>query len=362
LLLVLGLPAVLVAAPPWTSFLPFKRAEADPRQSYELQDHHGPWLILAASFAGEGAEQQAHDLARELRGKYQLSAYLFREEYDFTDSVEGRGLDKYGERQRMRYANSGRYDAIGVLVGDFPAVDDPALQKTLDKLKYAQPECLDLTKHADSTQQFAGLRSLYRRLNGDEAKRRKGPMGSAFVTRNPLLPAEYFEGGVDPFVVSLNRGVKYSLLDNAGQFTVRVATFRGDITMDANKIQALEQSGNVTDKLEVAADQAHRLTTALRKRGVDAYEFHDRHESIVTIGSFASEGTPRADGTIEIDPGILRIMQSYGASRQRLPGRPELGLQPRQLAGIPFDVQPYPMKVPRQSLGASYTRQAGFFR
>ena len=37
---------------------------------------------------------------------------------------------------------------IAVLVGDFPTVDDHAAQKTLEKLKLAQPDCLDLEKRA----------------------------------------------------------------------------------------------------------------------------------------------------------------------------------------------------------------------
>ena len=48
--------------------MPFKRVEANPDQTYELEERHGPWIIMAASFAAGGeaeqratAEQQAHD-------------------------------------------------------------------------------------------------------------------------------------------------------------------------------------------------------------------------------------------------------------------------------------------------------------
>jgi len=33
-------------------------------------------------------------------------------------------------------------------------------------------------------------------------------------------------------------------------------------------------------KLHAAADKAHRLTVALRKQGVEAYEFHDRTRAL----------------------------------------------------------------------------------
>ena len=299
----------------------------------------------------------------ELRKRYKLPAYVHRQEYDFTEPVEGLTINRYGEKQRMRYANASRYDAIAVLVGDFPSVDDAQMEKTLDKIKHAQPDCLDLKKRKTSTQNFVALREWYRRINGDEEKRSKGPMGNAFVTRNPLLPVTYFApDGPDAFVTNLNRGVKFSLLDNPGAYTVRVATFRGKDTIKQQEIEEIERAGKVTDKLEIAADKAHRLTEALREQGVEAYEFHDRHESIVTIGSFQAEGTPLPDGTVEINPAILKIMQKYGAAREPIPGKPLLGLQPRTLAGITFDVQPLPMKVPRASVGGAYARGLSVFR
>src|SRR5437762_2683748 len=34
---------------------------------FQLKQESGPWLIVAASFSGNGAAKQAHDLAQELR-------------------------------------------------------------------------------------------------------------------------------------------------------------------------------------------------------------------------------------------------------------------------------------------------------
>ena len=110
--------------------------------------------------------------------------------------------------------------------------------------------------------------------------------------------------------------------------------------------------------MDIAADKAHRLTVALRERGVDAYEFHDRIESIVTVGSFDSVGEPRADGKIEIHPTIHKILKMYGASRRELPGGGAMGLQPRTLAGISFDIQPVPVQVPRRSIASDYVRSS----
>ena len=49
-----------------------------------------------------------------------------------------------------------------------------------------------------------------------------------FLTTNPLLPRDYFvPKGLDKFVVDMNKGVKHSLLDCKGQYSVKVATFTG---------------------------------------------------------------------------------------------------------------------------------------
>jgi hypothetical protein len=362
LLVSLGFCATVHAAPPWKSFLPFRKVKSDSQQTYHLRDSHGPWLILAATFAGEGAAAQADELVVELRSKYQLPAYVHSEEFDYTDTMAGLTIDQFGERKRMRYAHAGRYDAIAVLIGDFTSVNDLELKKTLKQVKYVRPDCLDLEKRQNSTQRFAGLRHLYRRLNGDEEKKNKGPMGSAFVTRNPLLPKEYFAAGsVDDFIVSLNKGVQYSLLKNKGKVTVKVATFRGAETINAREIEELQRDDTVTNKLAIAADRAHRLTMALRKRNTEAFEFHDRNESIVTIGSFETEGNVLPNGSLDLNPGILRVMEQYGANRQQILGQPELGLQPRSLGGITFDVQPLPMKVPRRAIGTNSERGRSLF-
>ena len=258
----------------------------------------------------------------------------------------------------MKYANASRYQAYAVLVGDFNSVDDPSLSKYLEKVKHARPDCLDISRRKETTQKFVALRKWYRRINGDEEKRSKGPMGNAFATRNPRLPASYFSPeGIDDFVLELNRGVEYCLLENPGNYTVRVATFRGDETINQRQVAELRESGEVTDKLAVAADKAHRLTLALRKRKIEAYEFHDRNESIVTIGSYENEGTTLQDGTIEINPAVHKVMETYAASRERIPGQQSvLGLQPKIIEGIAFDVQPMPIRVPRTNVTSSYAR------
>ena len=96
---------------------------------------------------------------------------------------------------------------------------------------------------------------------------------------------------------------------------------------------------------------------ALRQKGYEAYEFHDRYASMVTIGSFNSVGTPRPDGKIEINPQAHAIIETFGAERKVIPGQaaPQLG-KPKSEAGIGLDIQPMLVEVPKRSLAAQYER------
>ena len=336
-------------------FASLRRVEAEPGKSYKLAESHGPWLIIATTFAGPGAEDEATELVLELRRRFKLPAYTYQKTYDFTDPVEGRGLDRYGAPKKMRYKQNYRFDEYAVMVGNFPGINDPGLQSTLKTVKTCHPTCMQIGKDTTSTQRYAGLRSFIRRNSNDPGKKSKGPLGQAFVSRNPLLPQEYFTpSGFDSLVEKINSAATYSLLTNPGKFTVRVATFTGNVILDQKKVAEVEKTGRMKSRLMEAGEKASRLAKALRDRGVEAYEFHDRHESIVTIGNFQSVGTPRDDGRIEIDRRILKVIESYGPKQTAVAGA--AGLQPRTLEGIPFDIQPKPIHVPRRSIASDYAR------
>jgi hypothetical protein len=349
---------MVLAKSPW-QWVTFRRSEADQAESLVLSDSNGPWLIIAASFAGEGSLDEATRLVQELRSRYDLPAYLHAQHFDFSDSVQGKGINPDRSPKRMRYDKAGVFDEYAVLIGDFPSVDDPDMQKTLKKIKYAQPRCLTNAPE-NTTRRYAGLRNLYSRVNRDGDKQRKGPLGSAFATPNPLIPQEFFAPkGVDSFIIKMNAGVKHSLLDCPGQYSVRVATFRGNVVIDQREVSEIEQGGRMKSRLEEAAWNAHRMTTALRKKGVEAYEFHDRHESYVTVGSFDWVGRAQPDGTreMEMNPAIVTLVQRYSPNRQPMTGAQGQavdGLQPRTIAGISCDVQPWPVEVPKRSFATDY--------
>jgi hypothetical protein len=363
-----GTTWAIQAAPPWTDLISLKSVDADPKQTYPLTETNGPWMVMACSFSGDGAEQQSQELIHELRKKYKLPAYSYQGHFD-PGAAQGRGIDEFGKERKwkyMKYKDSKDKEKarhpdlmeVAVLVGDYQAAEDADAQKTLQKIWYATPECLDIKDGRPTHQTLTGWRMIQRQVAeamGAE-KKQKGSMGHAFITTNPLLPPDYFvpKNGIDPLVLDMNKDAEFSLLDCPGKFTVQVATFKGQVIIKQDEIKEIEK-GNKEMKSELAeaAEKAHHLAKALRMKGYEAYEFHDRFASIVTVGSFNSAGTPRADGRIEINPEIHKIMKTFGATSVTLPGEAAPVTPLKTLVGIPFDIQPIPVQVPKRTISTA---------
>ena len=109
--------------------MPRKSVPANPTADYTLTEDNGPWLILASSFKGEEAAEQAHELALELRRDYNLPAYYFDMTFKLDDANPGRGIDHYGGKIKRRYRQGDKVVEHAVLVGEFPAIDDPEGQR-----------------------------------------------------------------------------------------------------------------------------------------------------------------------------------------------------------------------------------------
>ena len=347
------------AAPPW-ELLNFKHVEADPNKSYELTEKNGPWVIMAATFTGDHAEDDAHALVLDLRKNFALNAYYYAKTYDFSKPEQGLGLTPDGRPKTMRHMEAKQLQEIAVVVGDFPRVDDSDAQAVLKKIKQAQPDAI---KHSKSL-----AFSDYRRQVQENVKQNKGPLSRAFVAPNPLIPSEYFAPkGPDKFILDLNRNVEHSLLDCPGKYSVLIATFKGNSIIDQQKIKDVQASRrDMKSQLDIAADRAHRMTVELRKLGYEAYEYHDRESSIVTYGHFDSVGTHREDGTIDPLPQIQAAIEFFGAHEQSTPdpGSTATGIMPLKMAKngpnseLVFDVQPTPVAVPKRSIAAEYAHRA----
>ena len=333
-----------------------KRVEADPSKTYQLSEKNGPWMIMATSFEGLGAEQQAGELVLELRKQYNLPAYTHRKVFDFSKPDFAR--NRHGNPIKVRYQVGGNKDKrvkhVAVLVGNYDSIDDRQAQETLEKIKHLWPNALEVKGSGDTSRPFDEWQSFQKKVTRERyergkarGKNRRGPMGMAFLTTNPLLPKSHFvPKGVDKLVADMNKEVKHSLLDCPGKFTLKVATFRGSTIVDPRLIKKLEGSNNPKSRLVKAAEDAHKLTEALRAKGYEAFEFHDRYESSVNVGSFDSQRDPR----------ISLLKRVFAAKRKPGGSHTPDTVVPQVLLGIPFDIQPVLIDVPQRSFGRDYAK------
>lgn len=335
---VVGSASPAAAQSGWLPTSWFSSGEIDASAMFPLAENDGPWLVLASTFRGENAREDARSLVHELRGRYKLQAYTLEKSFDYTGEQAGLGLNPDGTPKRMRYANAEEVTEVAVLVGDFSSYDDPRGQKMLTKVKSLRPETL--TSGKAKSRAF----SDFRRMIGLEADEAKGPMHMAFVIPNPLLPEEFFSRPeVDDFVLEMNSGVQHCLLDCQGRYSVRVALFTGAGTFDQKAIEGGE-SIELESRLVEAAETAHRLTESLRRRGFDAWEFHDRESSMVCVGSFQQLTVPGPDGRQTIHPGIAKVVEKLGADPEKLA---QGQVMPRSIDGVLLEIQPKPVDVPR---------------
>ena len=153
----------------------------------------------------------------------------------------------------------------------------------------------------------------------------------------------------------MNRYVDHSLFDCPGKYTVRVATYGAKIARKPDEIKEAEQSflqklaGGQTGELAIAAEKAHVLCSELRKLGVEAFEFHDRHESYVCVGSFDWTSQKLPNGSDELNPDVVKVIKEYQAQSASVAeqGGVRTYVVPRTLKSlrgkqIDFDSQPVP--------------------
>jgi hypothetical protein len=339
-------------------------AAKDPRAMFPLSETDGPWLVLATTFRGDTARDDARGLVHELRTKHRFDAYTHEKSFDYTGTQRGMGLNPDGTPKTMRYANAAEVVEVAVLVGDFASAEDSRGQKALRKIKSLRPESLGGTAKSSLISDFLAAN---RQHAGAAAE--KPPLAGAMLIPNPLLPDSYFSQQVDDFVLTMNADVTYSLLDCPARYSVQVATFSGAGTFDPTaEEQAAASRGGLVDinrfvdalrgsgwqnpqlrglesesRLVEAADNAHRLTKALRRQGWQAWEFHDRDCSIVCVGSIDRLAVPQGDAQV-VHPEIARIVAGLGPDPEAL-ARGQL--LPRSFDGIMLDLQPKPIDVPR---------------
>ena len=269
------------------------------------------------------------------------------------------------------------------MVGNYPSLDNAAAQATLKKIRYIEPETLKFKEGKTTYQIMGGLqymqKQVYKKIGSEKEK--EGPMRHALITANPLLPPEYFnvQAAMTDEIIALNKGVPYNLLESSGKYTVKVATFRGSSVIQQRDVRDIEEGRQrMKTQLADAAKTADTLVHSVRKKGYEAYQFHDRDSSIVTVGSFDSPGVMQPNGQMDWDPTIAIIFRVFGPkSEEEI--QPQLrdyvlaNVMTNKLATsyskafplerpdgrqtgefIPLDIQPQVVAIPKQSFGQRF--------
>jgi len=373
----------------------FLKRSQNTAESMELPDTAGPWLIMCYSFSGDAGPQQAARLAAELReqlkGKKNLQAYTYTHRFDLAPKIAGKQLpikryvrDSNGDvvmgadgkpilqKKKLAPAHS-KIVETAVLIGSFTSVDEERAQQMLSAVKSFAPKTLaggNPDALADDDSLAGGRLRFYRESINETLAKSRGmesanTLRNAFLLPNPLLPEEYFTArSIDKWVIDLNRKVrKYSLLDCPGKYSVRVATFRGKTVINSSKIKQQmddlswrkRNNQTVEGELAMCANKANMLTKALRAEGVEAWEFHDREESYVCVGSFDWLKKVNANGTEVQNPKIRETILAYKGNVQFRQGQPvAIGVPiPKSLRSlkaekaIAYDIQPLPVINPK---------------
>ena len=271
------------------------KVDADPNKDYRISARNGPWMIMVATFHRprvapdaedkvdeSGARKAAKELVLELRQKG-IPAYVFELQKTQEKVRTADRLGRVQERVTMQDDMQ-----ISVLAGNYTSVNDKPAISALRYIKKFRPKSF-------------GDRAIFRTYSS------KGPLSGAFMTVNPLLsPEEVRDRTIDPEQVKLlkylNSGNPYAVTECGGEYTLRIKTFKGYSSVRnlgrANKA-TIGSGGNgdrfrVTDPLNEAKVDANMLCVSLRERGVEAYLWHDRYESFVSVGGFSSKEDPAA--------------------------------------------------------------------
>ena len=276
--------------------------EAVRGKRYELTKAHGPWMVHVASLQdrdsrgkveGKSARDAADELIFELRQKG-VPAYAF---------VMEKSTVRIDDQQQGAAVHTG--GQIAVIAGNYKAIDTKNAEASLAWLKAYYPKCL-----SDG--------GVWKKTPG-----RPGPLSGAFLTVNPMLsqkelashPNSSPEAGQiaqarQRILRQVNAGNPFPLYECHGRYSLCVARFVGKKTTDldaSGRPTEASTMAKVSRSLDNAGRDAWELCSVLRNDGVEAYLWHTRFESIVTVGSFDSPQDPR----------IRKYRQQYGLTYRK---------------------------------------------
>jgi hypothetical protein len=285
-------------------------------------------MICAASFSGDEAPDLARQLVFQIRSQYNLPAYVF----NYADEERKKQKEQLDAAQAvnsiipMRRRTIRVEEQCAILVGGYADID--TARRMLDEIKTWKLPNLQL-RSGQSPFDVVGRQ-------GDDGKTRGtyvNPFSTAFVTRNPSIPAQQVNH-YDPGLEKFNAYEDYSLLKCPRPWTLVVKQYAGykvvqsAATPSSGFMSKLWGGANKPgEALNAAGAQAHELARVLRQLNFESYVLHTRTNSLVTVGAFSSPN----------DPDMKRVSQMLAALKQRLGQSDPIQLIPT----------PIPMEIPK---------------
>jgi hypothetical protein len=319
-------------------------AGSQPPPLFPLTPEAGTWLILAAHYAGPDAPSLARQVALELRNTHHLSSYIL----NYADRERQAMQEEFERRQRlnpnvpMRRRRINIQESCGVLIGGFKDFEHATAY--LPTVKKLDPPKLKLAGGLGSSPYDRVLHPEYDPQQKKMVLKSSlvNPFSNAMVVRNVTVPQAPKEVKFDPIWTKLNAHEEYSLLKNPKPWTLVVKAY-GSASTNFGQVLPQGKAGGFlssvglgdgdqsVDRLGAAAAQAHALAEFLRKPhlGFDAYVFHMRQCSLVTVGGFASEKDPEM-ARVQLRLSKLHFSSGGGACQD------PIGLMP----------YPIPIKLP----------------
>ncbi len=303
---------------------------------YPLTEREGPWLIHIGSFRGDQSLDYAHRLAEETRTKHRLLTFIYS--MNEIDAVKDReelrqyqmkmiGTDKVpGSEEHQKFKTVRVIKEYSVFVGNYP--DMEKAREEAERIKgFAPPTSIpsyginlfnesNPNARTDSDAgSFGGMFKLKTTRSEDKKilnQAAGNPYRQAFVVRNPFLTkaaavvsaqSQQPQATFDPSWRELNAKEKYSIFTCPKPWTIVVANFAPPTVVQSSLNVNVLQTGTTLSSaelgkaLERAAETARQMAELLRDggKGYDAYVFHTRQYSVVTVGAFDDRYDPKME-------------------------------------------------------------------
>ena len=290
-----------------------------PIEPYLLTKACGPFMVVAYSFRGPEATHFAVALAKELREKEHLPAYVWNQKIqpgrsnirDVPPTADTHIIG--GEKAQGHFRN---FDEAAVLVGDCKSIDES--MKLRHQVMKLHPASLDKVPHLFAHRANEGLSRATITTNPYRASQELYPGNKAFDPYAAVVNFQAQRKPTDKLIKQMN-ACPHSVFNCPAPYTLVVADFSGESQTIAGDARFLPQGKN---RLVTAAEDAQKLADTLAKNddikraGYEAYVFHDIRSSKVTLGGFQTADDPKAQALREM---ILRKVQVKSGKKVPVP-------------------------------------------